>query len=382
MDSGLKSLLLCNDDKVVRVLRRVLSEMEIAIEHCPDVDSAVQKLTRQRFEAIVVDCTSHEIADRLLRGARSSPGNKRAITVAVVEANPNDSQNALKGAFTMGAQFVLFKPLSLERTRSSFRAVRALMKRERRRHARVPIEFPVELILDNGGHGHNFTTADVGENGMAVRVDNRKLPSSFHLKFSLPGQSSVIECRGDVAWEGNRHYGVRFSDVNTESAEILKQWIGRQLMGAEAEDVSVSCKLTDLSLSACYLQTESPFPMRTRLQLMMKTGELTLQIEGIVRVMHPGSGMGVEFTQHTSSQRTKVEEFIQALVNNTGAIPNLVVRPDSIDNSAEAYSAWQIAADTTDPLLSLFRTKTDLPTDVFQLELRKQRGMQMDEVGA
>ncbi|PYV50057.1 MAG: hypothetical protein DMG98_28540, partial [Acidobacteria bacterium] len=78
-------------------------------------------------------------------------------------------------------------------------------------------------------------------------------------------------------------------------SENLKLWIGRQLMGNDAEEPPVTCKLTDLSLGACYLQTESPFPVRTRLQLMMRVRQLELQIEGIVRVMHPGSGMGVEF---------------------------------------------------------------------------------------
>lgn len=382
MEPGLKSLVLCSDEKEVRVLRRVLSEMDIALEHCTEVDTAVQKLTRQRFEAIVVDCATQEIANRLLRGARSSPANKRAIAVAVVNGETGDTQNALKSAFNMGAQFVLFKPLSLERTRSSFRAVRALMKRERRRHARVPIELPVEVTLEgNGGHVE-VITSDIGENGMALKINERKFPAGFHINFTLPGSTNPIVCRGDVAWEGNRHCGVRFSELTSDATEQLKQWIGRQLMGADAEDVSVNCKLTDLSLNACYLQTESPFPVRTRLQLMMKVGALTLQIEGIVRVMHPGSGMGVEFTQHTAAQRAKVEEFIQALVNNSGAIPDLVVRPDSIDNSAEAYSAWQIASDTTDPLLTLFRTKADAATDLFQQDLRKQRSMQMEEVGA
>src|SRR5256886_4180072 len=63
-----------------------------------------------------------------------------------------------------------------------------------------------------------------------------------------------------------------------------------------------------LKISACYLQTESPFPVRTRLQLMMKVRQLELQIEGIVRVMHPSTGMGVEFMQRTSSQQSRVQE--------------------------------------------------------------------------
>ena len=59
---GLQALLLCSDDKVVRVLRRVLTDLEIGVEHCTDLDSAVQRLTRQRFEAVIVDCTTQEIA--------------------------------------------------------------------------------------------------------------------------------------------------------------------------------------------------------------------------------------------------------------------------------------------------------------------------------
>jgi len=368
MEPGLQSLLLCTDEAVVRVLRRVLSELEIGVEHCPDADSAVQKLTRQRFEAVIVDCSSRELAAKILKGTRSSPVNKRAITVAII-----DSQSALKGAFELGAHFVLYKPISLERTKSSFRSVRALMKRERRRHARIPVEIPVELHFENGSGKSATVSADLGENGVAIKAKNLKLPSSFRVKFALPGAAGEIDCRGEVAWEGNQLQGIRFCDVSPQISEQLKSWIGRQLLGTDADEPPVTCKLTDLSLSACYLQTESPFPMRTRLQLMMRVGELKLQIEGIVRVMHPASGMGVEFLQHTASQQARVQQFIQELVNTEGAVPDLQVRPDTIDNSAAALTAER--AGNGDPLLSLFHTKAEVPVEVFQIELRKQRGM-------
>ncbi len=369
MEPGLQSLLLCTDEAVVRVLRRVLSELEIGVEHCPDADSAVQKLTRQRFEAVIVDCSSRELASKILKGTRSSPVNRRAITVAVL-----DTQSALKGAFELGAHFVLYKPISLERTKSSFRSVKALMKRERRRHARIPVELPVELHFESGSGRSTTVTADLGENGIAIKAPGGKLPSAFRVKFALPGSAAEIDCRGEVAWEGNQLQGIRFCDVPPQTSEQLKSWIARQLLGADAEEPPVTCKLTDLSLSACYLQTESPFPTRTRLQLMMRVGELKLQIEGIVRVMHPASGMGVEFLQHTSSQQARVQHFIQELVNTEGAVPDLQVRPDTIDNSAAALPSEGRGGDG-DPLLSLFRTKAEVPAEVFQLELRKQRGV-------
>lgn len=376
MDTALQSLILCTDDKVVRVLRRVLSEMEIGVELCSDADACMQKLTRQRFEAVIVDCTAHSSALSVLKGTRSAPANRRAITVAVIEPESQTHGHiSAKDVFALGTHFVLFKPLSLERTRSSFRAVRALMKRERRRHARIPIELPVEIGIEGKG-SWQASTADLGENGMALKTQNVKLPAAFQLQFTLPGAPATISCTGEVAWQGNQLAGIRFSDISAEASDQLKQWIERQLLGPEAQDVTVSCKLTDLSLSACYLQTESPFPIRTLLRLMMKVGEHTLQIEGFVRVMHSGTGMGVEFTQQSPAQKAKVEEFIQTLVNTEGAIPDLQVRPDSIENAASPAS--EIPPDSTDPLLSLFISKADADAASFQTELKKQRGAEVE----
>jgi DNA-binding response OmpR family regulator len=372
MEPGLQALLLCDDDKVVRVLRRVLSELEIGVEHCPDTDAAVQKITRQRFEAVIIDCANAEIASRILKGIRSAPANKRAIAVAIT-----DSQSTLKGAFELGAHFVLYKPLSLERTKANFRSVRALMKRERRRHARVPVELHVEIVAGGGVGTIRTVSVDLAENGMAIKSGSSKLPASFELHFTLPGVNPAIECRGEVAWEGNQVQGIRFRDVSPETSEQLKHWIGRQLMGNDAEEPPVTCKLTDLSLSACYLQTESPFPVRTRLQLMMKVRQLEVQIEGIVLVMHSGFGMGVEFLQRTSSQQKSVQEFIQTLVNSTGAVPDLQVRPDTIDNATSASTPGISRHD--DPLLLLFQTGGDLTVGQFQVELRKQRGVEEEE---
>jgi len=370
MEPGLQSLLLSTDDAVVRVLRRVLSELEIGVEQCSDLDTTVQKMTRQRFEAIVVDCASPQAAAKVLRGIRSAPANKRAVVVVIA-----DGQTAAKAATELGAHFVLFRPLSIERTRSSFRAVRALMKRERRRHARVPVEIPVDLHFDGTQGSMRTVTSDLGENGIAIKTRNHRLPSAFRVRFTLPGNAGAqIEARGEVAWEGATIVGVRFRDLASEMSESLMLWIGRQFAGAEADEPAVSCKLTDLSLSACYLQTESPFPVRTRLQLIMKINQLELQIEGIVRLMHPNAGMGVEFTQSTSAQKARVERFIQTLVSTAGAVPDLEVRPDTIDNSPGAFSAEPIGHEHADPLLTLFRTQADLPLELFHAELRKQRG--------
>src|SRR5215469_8718040 len=218
MEPGLQSLLLCSDEKAVRVIRRVLGELEIAVEHCSDLDVAIQRLTRQRFEAIIADCTTPEIAAGILKTVRNAPANKRALTVAIID------QSAPSIASQLGAHFVLFKPLTLERTRSSFRSVKALMKRERRRHARIPVELQVELLYPNGSGSLRTVTVDIAENGIAIKSDNRKLPPAFQVRFTLPNTASPIECAAEVAWEGKQNLGIRFRDLSVQNREQLKQW--------------------------------------------------------------------------------------------------------------------------------------------------------------
>src|SRR5258707_13665931 len=99
-----KFLLLSSDDKKVRVLRRVLSDLEIGVEHCCAVDDAIRRITRQRFEAIIVDGENIEKAGNVLRGAKASPVNSRALGIVLVE-----SSVGLKGGFEIRGNFCLHK---------------------------------------------------------------------------------------------------------------------------------------------------------------------------------------------------------------------------------------------------------------------------------
>jgi CheY-like chemotaxis protein len=366
---SLQSLVFCPDEKIVRVLRRVLSDLEIAVERCSDADSAIRKLTRQRFEAVIVDCTDEQLASQVLKSARSAPCNKHAVAVAIV-----DGTTKLRSAFELGAHFVLYKPISSERAKTSFRAVRAMMKRERRRNIRVPIEIPVTLtIKDNAGH-QRVVTSDLSEGGIAVQSSQRpKKMGPMSIQFTLPGTSHVVKCMGEVAWENaGRQIGIRFVDMSPETRDRLKAWISNHSPDSERDDPPVQCKLSDLSLGACYLETISPFPERTRVVLSMRIKQLQVQAEGIVRVMHPEVGMGVEFIQKTTQEREHVERFIHTLTSSGEALPQLLVEPEGFESDALATPDIDID-EPYDPLLDLFRNKSELDTEPFLAELRKQR---------
>lgn len=364
---NLNALVVCTDDKIMRVLRRVLSDLEVGIETCTDVDSAVRRLTRVRFEAVVVDCVDEDMAAKVLSSVRSAPCNKRAIAVAMI-----DGQKAVRSAFALGAHFVLYKPISFERARSSFRAARALMKCERRRNIRVPIELAVTLFA--GADQQQITTLDISEGGMAVRIP-RHIPKSrgVRIKFTLPGVDYLVDCAAEVAWKNpGSQTGVRFLDLPHKHRQQLKAWLTRHSPEIEPDDPPISCKLTDVSAAACYLEMGSPFPARTRVVLTMQRGELRLPVDGVVRVMHPETGMGVEFKQSSDEQRTQTEKFVQAIKAGTAPL-EFTALPEGMDDEDESGAAVEAPSLIEDPLLNLFRRSTEFTSETFREELRTQR---------
>ena len=370
---NLKSLLLSSDEKTVRILRRVLGDLEIDVEHCHGVDDAICRITRQRFEAIIADAANREDAGNLLRAAKSAPVNKRALTIVLVE-----SPVGLKGGFELGAHFVLHKPLAVERAKGSFRAVRALMKRERRLQLRVEVQIPVECI---GSGRYSAKTLDLCEGGMAVQFSGRvNKENSLHFSLELPGVNQKLEIDGELAWEGYQNRaGVRFTNTTDEQRNLLRQWLNSQLPEPEQDDPPVNCRLTDLSVGGCYLTTSSPFPRRTRVILKIKTGDLEIRAGGIVLVAHPEFGMGVEFLQTTAEQRHQVLRMITTLRANGDKSPQLQVEPDGLETSFsnESVDTFQPSAievsGTEDTLVDLFRNQFQVPVETFLEQMREQR---------
>jgi DNA-binding response OmpR family regulator len=381
---NLKSLLLSSDEKTVRILRRVLSDLEIGVELCSAADEAVRRITRQRFEAIIVDGANPAEAISVLLAAKAAPVNKRALAIVLVEAPVG-----LKGGFEMGAHFVLHKPFAVERAKASFRAVRALMKRERRLQMRVAVEVPVEC---RGAGSYKAKTIDLCEGGMAIQFSGRAArENSLRFSLELPGMSQKLEIDGELAWGGGGNQaGVRFKDATDEQRCALRLWLGNHLPEPEPDDPPVNCRLTDLSLGACYLTTGSPFPRGTRVVLSIKTADLQVHAEGIVLVAHPEFGMGVEFLQTTSEQRDHVHRMITTLRANGDKSPELLVEPEGLETplpdnglgtfqifasqaSASEARGTNNASGNEDALVDLFRHKFQVPVENFLQQMREQR---------
>jgi PilZ domain len=193
----------------------------------------------------------------------------------------------------------------------------------------------------------------------------------------LPDGSLEIDAHGEVAWANpNGQSGVHFLDVPPDVSEKLKTWLlanAPEILPEDADPVA-QCKLTDLSLGGCYVETASPFPERALIDLGLKAADMEIHIEGVVRVMHPSTGMGVEFPSRTEAQREAVTNFIQFLTGKPGTTPELFVSPQSASaDEAQFHSDIPEEDRLEDPLLELLRKAQNLSYEQFTAELHSQR---------
>jgi len=370
----LQALLVSTDDLTAETLIQVLAQFGVAVDRSNAADVAVARLAEERFDQVIVDFDNPEAASLLLEGCRRFFGPDRNPPVTVALLNDASQIRSILGA---GAHFVLTKPISHEQAQNTFRAATALLKRERRQSLRVAVQAAVSIRVDESNTVEGILL-DLSTGGMDV-LAAKPLPSAalVRVSFELPDGSAGIEVDAEIAWSAtNGQTGLRFLDMDEKMREEMGEWLAAHSHDAlpEEPEAVTQCKLTDLSLGGCYVQTESPFPQSSAIDLCLRAAGMEIHAEGLVRVMHPGHGMGIEFPARTEDQRKSVGEFIEFLTGQPGATPQLETSPRSLVASAVDLSHTSSAeTDPEDPLLELLRTGNALEEEAFLAELHRQR---------
>jgi DNA-binding response OmpR family regulator len=374
----LLALLISTDDSASDVLSRVLPASGIAVERFSDLATAMARLQQQRFDALVLDYESPQAAAEIFEEGRRLNSGSAPVTVALV-AERAQARDILSG----GAHFVLYKPLSEESARAGLRAVSALLNRERRRAYRVAVQVPVELNLPDTRKAEGILL-DLSETGMDVLTAEPQVPGALiHFRFELPDGALAINAHGQVAWaKPNGQTGVHFLDLDESTKTQMQGWLqaAAAAHGAGPEETVPHCKLTDLSLGGCYVETESPFPEHSLVDLCLKTDEMAVHTEGMVRVAHPAHGMGVEFPSRTPEQRAQVGNLISFLRGCPESMLEMSVSPRALTADLSQFECAPEAAgeaaqdeELEDPLLELLLHATTMQQDDFLEELRRQR---------
>jgi len=101
---------------------------------------------------------------------------------------------------------------------------------------------------------------------------------------------------------------------------------------------------------------------------------MEVQAEGVVRVMHPGFGMGIEFAARTTDERAQVARFIGFLTSRPGTYPALLITPRTLTASDDYDQPAPLPAEELeDSLLELLLDHESLNQEEFLQRLRQQR---------
>jgi CheY-like chemotaxis protein len=221
---NLSSLLVCADDASVQVLRSVLEELNVRVELCADPGRATLRLAQESFDLLILDCENQDDVIALLNESRSSRASGSTLAVVVV-----DGQENIREMFSLGVNFVLYKPVSNERALSTLRAAQNVLFRDKRRKPRMPVH--AHATIDYAGvEQARATLADLSEDGRAVNFGKRLPPTcKVYFQFQLPGEAATVRLSGQVMWQDwNGRAGIQFVDVPQASRRILSQWLQKK----------------------------------------------------------------------------------------------------------------------------------------------------------
>ncbi len=359
----LRVLVVCSDQTAADLLAKVLPELGMESEHSTSFARALKLVEEQSFDAIILDYQTGESSQEFVSKLRASSRNRKTVLIAIV-----DSEFCARPAFGLGANFVLYRPLSLERSRLSLRAARGLMRRERRRAPRIPVSTSTNMDFP-GSESQKATLLNLSDGGTALKSDRRVPPScKGYFQFSLPGQQQLVRLSGELAWQDAAgRTGIRFVDVPQASRRLIHDWLTQNSfkarndsgdvptpkvgdsaparesragdagnrrgerrfpckLGAEVYKLSATvpnrCTLSDVSEGGCYVEMPTPFTSQSGVEIVIRTKDTKLKIRGQVQAVHPGFGMGVRFMFRDEIEREEVLRLL-AVLSTTAALDEL-----------------------------------------------------------
>ena len=100
-------------------------------------------------------------------------------------------QESIREMFSLGVNFVLYKPVAYDRALSSLRAARAVMRKEKRKSARASVHAHATVDYANVEQ-EKATLVDLAQDGMSVRF-GKKLPPDQQGVFPVSTAGPVVE---------------------------------------------------------------------------------------------------------------------------------------------------------------------------------------------
>ena len=372
----LLALIVSSDTRDIRVLEQVLLDLHVEVEVCPTSATAEAALVIRPVDAVLLDgdmAGMQGVVERLSRQAVEKP---RVIAIL-------SSKESSQRAFEIGAHFVLYKPISRDRSLVSLEYAFRSAGKDRRNSNRRGIYLPT-TVSSPAVETAPVTLFDLSPTGAALKAKKRLPPDSkLYFEFQIPGQAATVRLSGNVVWQDvEGRAGIRFASVPASSRKALDQWLQRVDQDEEEEVPEVAmeierfgpmdrpgdrdpqppsiivrqnlpvpprkerraesryrfdagvrvsdqrsaipnwCNIADISQGGCFIEMVVPFPKGTILNLEVRTGTMRLRTRGKVQSSLAGKGMGVQFNIDSAEQKEQLTQIVEFLAAGSSLRPS------------------------------------------------------------
>jgi len=120
---GLRCFLFSGDEGTSDTIRQVMTALGVEGESCSQAPTAVDKVTRETFQLVIIDWDQQPEADLLLQAARERKAAERPLTLAIVS-----DDTAVPKALQAGANSILRKPLLINQVTDTLTTARDLLR--------------------------------------------------------------------------------------------------------------------------------------------------------------------------------------------------------------------------------------------------------------
>jgi len=218
-------LLVSRDEIASRQVADAMQQLAVSVEVCVDISAAADRLSRRKFEGVVIDLALGGQGTVCLEHVRVSALNQTAI-IFTLTSSSEETAHALKA----GSSFVLQRPLTSESIGNTLKVAYGFIMRERRRYFRYPVVAPV--VLNRKMAPPVFgQTVNVSELGMALRTLTPLAPGSEGtVQFTLPDPLLRITGESKVCWNNEKgEVGLSFHFLPFDCASQLQSWLAQKL---------------------------------------------------------------------------------------------------------------------------------------------------------
>ena len=120
---ALRCLVFTSDSATAEPIRQVLDGLGVEGEHCSEAVTAVERVTQQSFQIVIIDWDKQPEAGVLLTAARERKAAERPLTLAIVSDDASVPQ-----ALQAGANSILRKPLLINQVNDTLTTARDLLR--------------------------------------------------------------------------------------------------------------------------------------------------------------------------------------------------------------------------------------------------------------